>query len=342
VAELANILNGELEGPKVETVLGVSKIDQSIPNSLSFLANPKYEEHLITTEASVVLVKRDYVAPAAAQKTLLRVDDPYSAFCTVLNTYFNPGVDKNGIDPSAVIADSAVLGEDCYIGANVVIDEGVKLGDNVKIFPNCYIGAGSKIGDNALIYSNVSIYHETSIGKNFIVHSGTVIGSDGFGHAPQKDGTYIKIPQIGNVVIGDDVEIGSNCSIDRATMGSTIINDGVRLDNLIQVAHNVEIGANSVIASQTGISGSTSLGERCVVGGQVGFAGHLKIANGTQVGAQSGLRKSVTEENQRLFGSPVQPLKDELRSQIAFRDLPKIKDKVYAVEREIQKLKESK
>lgn len=339
---MADILNGELVGPKVETVFGVSKIDQSIPNSLSFLANPKYEDHLITTEASVVLVKRDYEAPTTFQKTLLRVDDPYSAFCTVLNTYFNPGVDKTGVHSSAVIADSAVLGENCYVGANVVIDAGVRLGDNVKVFPNCYIGAGSKIGNNALIYANVSIYHETTIGNNFIVHSGTVIGSDGFGHAPQKDGTYIKIPQIGNVVIGDDVEVGSNCSIDRATMGSTIIQDGVRLDNLIQVAHNVEIGANTVIASQTGISGSTSLGERCVVGGQVGFAGHLKIANGTQVGAQSGLGKSVTEENQRLFGSPVQPLKDELRSQIAFRDLPKLKDKVDEVEREIQKLKESK
>ncbi len=335
VAELADFLEGELNGPNVETVFGVSKIDQPIEGSLSFLANEKYEEHLYQTSASVVLVNKDFTPSKEVTLTLLRVQDPYMAFCKVLNQYFNPGVAKSGIENGATLAKSAKIGEYCYVGANTYIDEGATIGSNVKIFPNCFIGSGVTIGDNCLIYANVSIYNDCVLGSNTIVHSGSVIGCDGFGHAPQKDGSYVKIPQIGNVIIGSDVEIGSNCSIDRATMGSTIIHDGVRLDNLIQVAHNVEIGKHTVIAAQTGISGSTSLGSNCVVGGQVGFAGHLSIAKGTQIGAQSGLGKNVVEENTRLFGSPVQPLKDELKSQVIFRDLPNLKSRVDSLEKKI-------
>lgn len=340
VADLAKFLGGEISGPQTESVLGVSKIDQSIPGSLSFLANLKYEEHIYTTAASVILVNRDFKPKSSLDKTLIYVEDAYMAFCEVLNAYFNPGVDKNGVEKGAFIHDSSAVGDNVYVGANTYVDKDARIGNNVKIFPNCYIGSNVQIGDNCLIYANVSVYNDTRIGSDVIIHSGCVIGSDGFGHAPQKDGTYVKIPQIGNVVIGNKVEIGSNCSIDRATMGSTVIRDGVRLDNLIQVAHNVEIGENTVIASQTGISGSTTLGPNCVVGGQVGFAGHITIAKGTQIGAQSGLGKSVTEENTRLFGSPVQNLKDELKSQIVFRDLPNLKSRVDQIENKIKKLEE--
>jgi len=340
VAELADFLGGTLSGPSTKTVFGVSKIDQSIPGSLTFLANSKYEEFIYSTEASAVLVKSDFEAKPGLEKTLIHVEDPYMAFCAVLNRYFNPGVSKSGIEQGAVVSETSTVGENCYIGANTYIDAHCKIGNNVKIFPNCFIGSGVTIGDDCLIYANVSVYNDTQIGESTIIHSGTVVGSDGFGHAPQKDGTYVKIPQIGNVIIGDRVEIGSNCSIDRATMGSTIIHDGVRLDNLIQVAHNVEIGANTVIAALTGVSGSTTLGPNCVVGGQVGFAGHISVAKGTQIGAQSGLGKSVTEENTRLFGSPVQPLKDELKSQVVFRDLPNLKAKVDLLEKLVIKNKE--
>lgn len=340
VAELADFLGGTVSGPPTETVHGVSKIDQSIPGSLTFLANSKYEEFIYSTDASAVLVKTDFAAKPGLSKTLIHVDDPYMAFCAVLNQYFNPGVVKSGVEKGAVISESSQIGTDCYIGANSYIDANCNIGNNVKIFPNCFIGSGVTIGDNCLIYANVSLYNDTQVGSSTIIHSGTVIGSDGFGHAPQKDGTYVKIPQIGNVIIGDKVEIGSNCSIDRATMGSTIIHDGVRIDNLIQIAHNVEIGANTVIAALTGVSGSTTLGANCIVGGQVGFAGHISIAKGTQIGAQSGLGKSVVEENTRLFGSPVQPLKDELKSQVVFRDLPGLKAKVDLLEKLIIKNKE--
>lgn len=337
VAELADFLGGEVSGPTIETVFGVSKIDQSIPGSLTFLANDKYEEFIYSTEASAVLVKPDFQPTQDLDKTLIRVNNPYLAFCKVLNKYFNPAVSKVGVDSDAFVANTANLGNNVYIGANTYIEDGVTIGNDVKIFPNCYIGAGVRIEDNTMIYANVSIYHETQIGKNTIIHSGSVIGSDGFGHAPQADGSYVKIPQIGNVIIGDNVEIGSNCSIDRATLGSTIIGNGVRLDNLIQVAHNVEIQEHTVIAAQTGVSGSTTIGPNCVIGGQVGFAGHLKIAKGTQIGAQSGIPKSVVEENQRLFGSPVQPLKNELRSQVIFRELPELKKRLEDIEQSINK-----
>ncbi len=338
VIEVAEFLRGTIQGRQREWILGISKIDQGQEHTLSFLANPKYSEHLNTTLADVILIKRDQELDVNSTKTFILVDDPYLSFCQVLNKYFNPAVQKVGIDSTAVIAESSQIGDNSYLGPNVHIGSDVKIGEGAKIYPNCHVGDNVIIGKNALIYANVSIYHACVIGDNVILHSGTVVGSDGFGHAPQKDGTYVKIPQVGNVTIGDDVEIGANCTIDRATIGSTIIGNGVRLDNLIQVAHNVEIGANTVIAAQSGIAGSTILGENCVIGGQVGFAGHLKIARGTQVGAQSGLGKNIEEENTRQFGSPVMPLKDALRSHLLIKKLPDMREQLADLNKAVKEL----
>jgi UDP-3-O-[3-hydroxymyristoyl] glucosamine N-acyltransferase len=341
VKEIAEFLDGNVIGNENETFIGVSKIDQSLAGSLSFVANPKYEGFISETSAKVILVAKDKGFSLPDSKIFIEVTDPYLAFCEVLNKYFNPALERVGISPRASVHEDANIGENVYLGENVVIESGAVIGQNSKIFPNSYIGSNVQIGSNCLVYAGVFIYHDCSIGNEVIIHSGTVVGSDGFGHAPKADGTYVKIPQIGNVVIEDRVEIGSNCSIDRATLGSTIIRSGVKLDNLIQVAHNVEIGANTVIASQSGISGSTILGSNCVIGGQVGFAGHLKIANGTQVGAQSGLGKNVDEENQRLFGTPVMPLKDALRTHVIIRKLPELKEKIENLEKQINSEHES-
>jgi len=336
IKDIAQFLQGEIVGDEGLHILGVSKIDQGIQGTLSFLANPKYEEHLESTEASAILVSKERELPKNG-KSFIQVDDPYLAFCKVMNQYFNPIQQYFGVSESAHIDPSADIAEGVYIGANAVIEADVRIEAGVKIFPNTFIGSGSVIGEDTVIHPNTSVYRDSIIGKRTIIHSGTVIGSDGFGHAPQKDGTYVKIPQIGNVVIGDDVEIGSNCSIDRATIGSTVIEDGCRLDNLIQVAHNVVIGANTVIAGQAGVSGSTTLGKNCVIGGQVGFAGHINIADGTQIGAQSGLAKSVEEKGQQLFGSPAVPLKEALRTHLIIRKLPEMREQIKELQNTIRR-----
>lgn len=332
-------MGGTIEGNTRDWIHGISKIDQGVPETLTFVANPKYVDYIHSTAADVILINREQQIPDPTDKTFIRVDDAYLSFCQVLNKFFNPAQHKTGIHPTAVIAESARLGNDVYIGAHAFIGEGAVLGDGAKIYPNCFVGDGASIGASTLLYANVTVYYDCQIGDNSIIHSGTVVGSDGFGHAPKGDGSYVKIPQIGNVIIGNDVEIGSNCSIDRATLGSTRIEDGVKLDNLIQVAHNVEIGANTVIAAQSGVSGSTLLGARCVIGGQVGFAGHLKIANGTQVGAQSGLNKDIEDENTQWFGSPVMPLKDALRTHLMVKNLPDMRDRIKLLEKELNALK---
>lgn len=336
VKDIAEFLQGEIIGDQELHISGVSKIDEGIQGTLSFLANPKYDGHLESTEASAILVSLNKELPENG-RTYIRVDDPYLGFCKVMNQYFNPIQRYSGISESATIDGSADIAEDVFVGANAVIEADVRIEAGVKIFPNTFIGTGSVIGQDTVIHPNTSVYRDSIIGKRTIIHSGTVIGSDGFGHAPQKDGTYVKIPQIGNVVIGDDVEIGSNCSIDRATIGSTVIEDGCRLDNLIQVAHNVVIGANTVIAGQAGISGSTTLGKNCVIGGQVGFAGHINIADGTQIGAQSGLAKSVDEKGQQLFGSPAVPLKEALRAHLIIRKLPEMREQIKELQNTIRK-----
>lgn len=339
VKEIAELLKGNIIGDAEKTFVSVSKIDQSIPGSLAFLANPKYEQHLYSTSAGVILINNQIEIKEKIAATVIQVEDAYSAFCQVLNVYFNTYSHKTGIEVGAFLHESATIGSNVYIGSGSYISAGAKIGDNVKIYPNSFIGENCKIGNGTVFYAGVNMYHDNIIGEACILHSGVVIGSDGFGHAPQKDGTYIKIPQIGNVIIEDKVEIGANSTIDRATLGSTVIKSGVKLDNLIQVAHNVEIGENTVIAAHTGISGSVKLGKNCIIGGQVGFVGHIAVADGTQIGAQSGISKDITEEKMQWMGSPIMPLREAFKTQVIYRNLPKLKAQIEMLEKELEALK---
>ncbi len=340
VKEAAEYVNGEIQGNESATFNSVGRIEDASNGSLTFLANHKYQEFLYKTNASIVLVNSDLEIKGLVDSTLIKVEDAYIAFCKILNHYFDPALEKKGIEGNAFVDPSASVGADSYVGNGAYIGVNSKIGDRCKIFPNTYIGDDVHIADDTIVYANVSVYQGTRIGKRAIIHSGTVIGADGFGHARQKDGSYIKIPQIGNVIVEDDVEIGSNTSIDRATMGSTIIRKGVKLDNLVQIAHNVEIGAHSVIAGQTGVSGSTKLGNYCVIAGQVGFAGHLKIAEGTQIGAQSGINKDIEEKNKQWFGTPILPLKETIRNFLLIRSLPKMRKQIDELEKKVEAISE--
>jgi len=338
--QIGEFLNGTVEGDENAQVGTLSKIEDGKLGSLCFLSNPKYESFLYTTEASVVIVSEDFVPSQATKSTLVRVQDPYSAFTILLDKYnevVNMSDEEGGIHDSSYIHPTATIGKNVFVGAFCCIEKNVVIGDNVKIYAQTYIGADSKIGQDCVFFPGVKLYKQTVVGDRVIVHSNTVIGSDGFGFAPQKDGSYNKIPQIGNVVIEDDVEIGANTSIDRATMGSTFVRKGVKLDNLIQIAHNVDVGANSVVAAQTGISGSTKLGENSVIGGQVGIAGHLNLGKRTQVGAQAGINFN-TEENKQWHGSPAQPLKEWMRSTVIFKKLPEVDKRVRELETKIAAL----
>lgn len=340
VAELSALLQGEIIGDPKALLNKVAKIEEGEPGALSFLANPKYEPHLYQTKSTAVLVNRSFTPSAPVAATLIKVDDAYASFTALLEQYANVSLHKNGIAETANINPQAKLGNNIYVGAYSVIEGGVSVGEGSKIFPQVYIGDRVTIGKNVILYSGVKIYHDCIIGDNCIVHSGTVIGSDGFGFAPLADRSYKKIPQTGNVVIEEDVEIGSNCSIDRATMGSTIIRKGAKLDNLIQIAHNVEIGEHTVMAGQSGVAGSTKVGKYCVIGGQVAVSGHITIANGTLIGGQAGVLSSVTEENSKLFGTPAFDYKDNLRSSALFRKLPAMEKRIQDLEKllkEIQK-----
>lgn len=337
-AQLSDMFNGTLEGNAQACVNKVAKIEEGDHESLSFLANPKYESFLYETSSSVVLVSHDFKASAPVKATLVRVRDPYAAFTKILQQYMDFINKKTGIESPNYIHESASLGQNVYIGAFSYIGQGTKIADDVQIYPNCYIGDGARIGKGSIIYPGVKIYRESVIGDHCVIHAGSVIGADGFGFAPQPEGHYEKIPQVGNVVIENFVEIGANTCIDRATMGSTIIRQGVKLDNLIQIAHNAEVGEHSAIAAQVGISGSTKLGKRCVVGGQVGFAGHLSFADGTKIGAQSGLMKGSKMEEAQLMGSPAIELKDYLKSQAIFRNLPQLDKKLNELKIRIQNL----
>lgn len=339
VKEIAKLLNGSIIGDADRMFNSVSKIDQSIPGSLAFLANPKYEHHLYSTTAGVILINKQIEINQPIDATIIQVDDAYSSFCEVLNVYFNTYSHKTGIEAGAYVHASAQLGKDVYIGSGAYVSANVKIGDNVKIYPNSFVGENCKIGNGTVFYAGVKVYHDCVIGQDCIVHAGVVIGSDGFGHAPQKDGTYIKIPQIGNVIIEDKVEIGANSAIDRATLGSTIIKSGVKLDNFIQVAHNVEIGENTVIAAHTGISGSVKLGKNCIIGGQVGFVGHITVADKTQIGAQSGISKDISDVGMQWIGSPIMPLREAFKTQVIYRNLPKLKSQIEALEKELEALK---
>lgn len=337
--DIAQLVQGRVEGNTEEVVDNISKIEEGKPGTLTFLANPKYTHYIYTTEASIVIVNEDFKSEKEIKPTLIRTKDAYTAFALLLQAYQSMKEDRKGIAKSAIIPDDVEVSEDSFIGDYVVIESGVKLGKKVKIYPHCYVGLNSSIGDNATFHSGVKIYSDTVIGSNVTIHSGTVIGSDGFGFAPQEDSNYQKVPQIGNVIIEDRVEIGSNCCIDRATLGSTIIRKGVKLDNLIQVAHNVEIGENTVIAAQTGISGSTKIGKRNMYGGQVGLAGHIEIADDVKIGAQSGIGSNIKEEGLTVLGSPAFDIRLYKRSILLFKHLPKISDRLRIVENHIKENK---
>jgi UDP-3-O-[3-hydroxymyristoyl] glucosamine N-acyltransferase len=334
--ELSLLLQGEVEGDPNICVSTFTKIEEGVQGSLSFLANPKYLKYLYTTNASIVIVNKDLLLTDKVNCTLIRVDDAYSAFAILLAKYNELTQSKVGIEQPSFISSSATIGINNYIGTFAYIGENVKVGNNVKIYPHVYIGDNAKVGDNTILHSGVKIYSDCVIGKNVVIHSGTVIGSDGFGFAPQMDGSYSKITQIGNVVIQDDVEIGANTTIDRATMGSTIIQKGVKLDNLIQIAHNVEIGQNTVVASQTGISGSTKIGKQCIIAGQVGITGHLTIADCTTFGAQSGVQRSVKVAGKKWNGSPIAEYIPSLKSARLHQQLPKLEQRIIDLENQIK------
>lgn len=338
--QIATLIKGRIEGNPEAKVSHVAKIEEAGEGSLSFIANPKYEEYLYTTNASIIIVNDSLEVIEKIKPTLIRVKDAYSGFAYLLEKY-NEIISrsgKNGIEQPSFVSKTASIGKNVYIGAFTYVGDNVLIGDNVKIYPGCYIGDNVVINEDSKIFAGVKIYDGCSVGSRVIIHSGSVIGGDGFGFAPQNDGSYKKVPQIGNVIIEDDVEIGANTTIDRATMGSTHIHKGVKLDNLIQIAHNAEIGDNTVIAAQTGVSGSTKLGKNCIVGGQVGIVGHIQIADGTRINAQSGLSKSVSEPNTALTGSPAYDYKSSLRSQAIFRNLPELQQRIYKLEEQIEQL----
>lgn len=339
--QIAALIGGKIEGDPDVKVSKVAKIEEAGAGDLSFVANPKYEEYLYSTGASVIIVNESLAPEQTIKATLIRVKDAYSGFALLLEKY-NEIISqsgKKGIEQPSYVSETAKLGKDVYIGAFTYIGSNVTIGDRVQIYPGCYIGDNVFINEDSQLYAGVKVYDGCTLGSKVVIHSGTVIGGDGFGFAPQKDGSYKKVPQIGNVIIEDNVEIGANTTIDRATMGSTIIRKGVKLDNLIQIAHNVEIGENTVIAAQTGISGSTKVGKNCIIGGQVGIVGHIQIADGTRINAQSGVSKSVTTPDVALTGSPAYDYKSSLKSQAIFRNLPELQQRLLKLEETIEELR---
>ncbi len=335
--EIASFLKGEVVGNPEVKVNNVSKIEEGKPGSLSFLANPKYTHYVYETGASIVLVNKNFVAEHEIKSTLIKVEDAYVAMSQLLELYIQSIPVKKGIESPSFISPTAQYGENIYVGAFVYLGENVKIGSNVRIYPHAWVGDGSTINDNTIIFSGVKIYPESRIGKNCIIHAGAVIGSDGFGFAPQSDGTYKKIHQIGNVILEDDVEIGANTTIDCATMGSTIIKKGVKLDNLIQIAHNVVVGENTVMAAQTGISGSVTIGKNCVFGGQSGAAGHITISDRVTIGGKTGMSNSVPE-GKIMMGEWGMEASRYRRVYAVFRNLPELAHEVNSLKKEIKKL----
>lgn len=336
---IAEFLSGTIEGnPEVE-VHTVCKIEEGAAGGLSFLSNPKYEEYIYTTDASIVIVSADFQAKEPVKATLVRVENAYKAFASLLELYAATRVRKVGVSARASVAETATLGTDCYVGDFAVIENGVSLGDGTQIYPQVYIGDKVKIGKNCKIYAGVKIYDECVIGDRVTVHSGAVIGADGFGFAPTDDGSFQKIPQIGNVLIEDDVEIGANACVDRATMGSTVIHRGVKLDNLVQIAHNVVVGHDTVMAAQVGVAGSTKIGSGVMMGGQVGIVGHIHIADGVRIGSQSGINGSIEKVGQTVMGTPALNGMDFHRSQAIFKDLPALRRQIFTMAKEIEELK---
>lgn len=338
-AQIAMIISGTVEGDANAAVGSFGKIEEARNGQLAFLANPKYEDYLYITQASVIIINESQQLKQPVNGTLIRVPDAYTAFATLLSKYQEMMTQQmTGIQDPSYIAKTVTLGQNIFIGAFSYIGEKVILGNNVKIFPQVFIGDNVKIADNTILHPGVKIYHDCVIGKNVTVHSGTVIGSDGFGFAPQADGSFKKVPQIGNVVVEDFVEIGANATIDRATIGSTLIKSGAKLDNLIQVAHNVEVGNNTVIAAQAGVSGSTKIGNNVMIGGQAGIVGHIQIADGSKINAQSGVSKSIKTPNAAVTGSPAFEYTSALRSQAVSRKLPELEKRIKELESLVKQL----
>ncbi len=337
--QIAMMIHGQIEGDASVTVHNFGKIEEATAGQISFLANPKYESYLYTTSASIVIIGAQQQLKEKIKATIIRVPDAYAAFATLLTKYQELKTQQlEGIQSPSFIAPSAKIGANHFIAAFAYINEGATLGENVKIFPNVVIGENVKIGNHVTIYPGVVIYADCVIGNHVIIHSGTIIGSDGFGFAPKEDGSYQKVPQLGNVVIEDHVEIGANTTIDRATIGSTIIRKGVKLDNQIQIAHNAEIGTNTVIAAQTGVSGSTKIGDNVMIGGQVGLTGHIHVADGVKITAKSGVTKTVKMANVTLTGNPAAEQKQSLRSQVYIKNLPELEKRVQELEILVQQL----
>ncbi len=338
-AQIAMLIKAKVEGNAEASVNSFSKIEEAKEGQLAFLANPKYEEYLYTTGASIIIVNESLELKGAVKGTLLRVPDAYSAFASLLAKYQEMVAQQlTGIQQPSYIAPTAKIGENVFIGAFAYIGENAVIGNGAKIYPNVYIGNNVNIGDNTIVHPSVTIYHQCSIGKKVTIHAGSVIGGDGFGFAPQPDGSFAKVPQIGNVEIEDNVEIGANATIDRATIGSTIVRSGAKLDNLIQVAHNVEVGNNTVIAAQAGVSGSTKIGKNVMIGGQAGIVGHITIADGAKVNAQSGVSKSIKQPNTAVTGSPAHDYTSTLRSQAITRKLPELEKRIKELETLIKQL----
>ncbi|MFC5045731.1 UDP-3-O-(3-hydroxymyristoyl)glucosamine N-acyltransferase [Aquimarina hainanensis] len=332
--QIAGILNGDIEGDETVEVSKLAKIEEGTEGTLTFLSNPKYTQYIYSTNASITIVDRTFKKESEIQTTLIRVDDAYKAFSQLLEYYNMVKMNKKGIEQPCFISESAKYGEEIYLGAFSYIGENVTIGENAKIFPNVYVGDNVTIGDNVIVFAGAKIYSESIIGNNCVIHSGAIVGADGFGFTPNEKGEYSKVPQTGNVIIEDNVDVGAGTTIDRATLGSTIIRRGVKLDNQIQIAHNVEIGEHTAIAAQTGIAGSTKIGKHCLIGGQVGIAGHLTIGNKVRIQAQSGIGRNI-KDDEAIQGSPALGYSDYNKSYVHFKNLPKIVDRLYEIEKKI-------
>jgi UDP-3-O-[3-hydroxymyristoyl] glucosamine N-acyltransferase len=338
-SQIAALLGGTVDGDPNTELWNVAKIEEGAPGMLSFLANPKYTSYIYETQSSAVIVNDSFVPEKPVAATLIRVQDAYASFGKLLSFYDQMTQQKEGISSLAFVSASAQCGDNLYLGEFAFIGEHARIGNDVKIYPQVYVGDGCVVGDGTTLYPGVKLYRNTVVGKRCILHAGAVIGADGFGFAPQEDGHYEKIPQVGNVLIDDDVEIGANTTIDRSTMGSTRVHKGVKLDNLVHLAHNVEVGENSALAAQVGVSGSTHLGKNCVVGGQSGFVGHLHIADGSKFGGQCGVMGDIKVENQEFMGTPIQPLRQYLVANARFRHIDEMARKLDALEKELKELK---
>ena len=334
--QINELLKGTLEGNSDVLISGPSKIEEAVSGTISFLANPKYEPYAYTTGASVLLVSRDFKPAQPIAATLIRVDDVYASIAFLLEKFGDRGDAVQGISKKASVHTDAQLGANVSIGDFAVVEKGAVIGENSIIYPQVYIGANVQIGQGVKIYPGVKIYHDCKVGDHCVLHANAVIGSDGFGFAPQTDQSYKKVAQIGNVVLEDKVEVGANTVIDRATMGSTVIRQGVKLDNLIQIAHNVEVGEHTVIAAQAGIAGSTRIGKRCMIGGQAGFVGHIKVADGSKVQAQSGVAAPIKQDNSAVYGSPALPYADYLRAYAVFKQLPALYKRLHELEKKLK------